>query len=166
MTLVKASSGCVIVIDTASNSGVSHVPSQPVIVPSSRETHGRGSGLPNTTRDTTGKSGNVFGNPAAQEGSSSALFKSSRNQASFYCEMGPGSTKKTLGPEKAVTREPQDFSKVFPGFQRGSGVFDYTGGTYSHCFVLDYPRFPVSEMHLGRLPDSMEFSMLELQLQD
>ena len=78
--------------------------------------------------------------------------------------MGPGSTKKTLGPEKEVTREPQDFSKVFPGFQRGSGVFEHTGGTYPHGVVLDYPRFVVSEMHLGKFPDSMEFQCWNVNL--
>ena len=70
--------------------------------------------------------------------------------------MGPESTEKTLGPEKAVTREPQDFSKVVPGFQRGSGVFEHTGGTFPHGVVLDYPRYLVWEMHLGKFPDSME----------
>ena len=74
-------------LDTASSSGVSHVPSQPVIVPSSRETHGRDSGLPTTTQDTTGNSGNVFVNPAAQEGYSLAIFNNSRNQASLCCGM-------------------------------------------------------------------------------
>ena len=51
--------------DTAGSSGGSHVPRQPVIVTSSREMHGRDSGLPTTSRDTTGNSGNVSGNAAS-----------------------------------------------------------------------------------------------------
>ena len=44
-----------------------------------------------------------------------------------------------------------------PRFQRGAGVYDHTGGTYSQCGVVDCPRFPISELHLGNFPDSMEF---------
>ena len=69
--------------DTASSSGASHVPTQPVIIPSSREMLGRDSGLLTATRDTKGTSGNVSGNPAAREKSSSAIFENSRNQASL-----------------------------------------------------------------------------------
>ena len=33
----------------------------------------------------------------------------------------------------------------------------HTGGTYPHNGVMDYPIFPISEMHLGKYPDSLEF---------
>ena len=36
-------------------------------------------------------------------------------------------------------------------------MLNHTGGTYSHSGVMDYPRFQISEMHLGNFPDSMEF---------
>ena len=36
-------------------------------------------------------------------------------------------------------------------------VKSYWCGTYSHCGVIDYPRFPISELHLGTFPGSMEF---------
>ena len=36
-------------------------------------------------------------------------------------------------------------------------MLSHTGGTYSHSGVIDYPRFPISELHLGKFPDSMEF---------
>ena len=29
--------------------------------------------------------------------------------------------------------------------------------TYSHVGVMEYPRFPISELHLAKFPDSMEF---------
>ena len=36
-------------------------------------------------------------------------------------------------------------------------MYDHTGGTYSHNGMIDYPRFQISEMHLGKFPDSVEF---------
>ena len=36
-------------------------------------------------------------------------------------------------------------------------LMNHTGGTYSHDGVIDYPRFPFSEVHLGKFPGSMEF---------
>ena len=59
--------------------------------------------------------------------------------------------------EKEVKREPQDLSISAPRFKRGAGVFDHTGGTCSHGGVIDYPRFPISEMHLGKFPETTDF---------
>ena len=56
-----------------------------------------------------------------------------------------------------MMREPQNSSKTVPCFQRGAGVFDHTGGTYPHGGVVGYPKFPVSEMHLGEFPEFVEF---------
>ena len=56
-----------------------------------------------------------------------------------------------------MRREPLNTSISLPRFQRGAGVYDHTVGTYSHNGMIDYPRFPISEMHLGKFPDSMEF---------
>ena len=36
-------------------------------------------------------------------------------------------------------------------------MLNHTGGTYSHSGVIDYPRFPISKLHLGKFLDSMEF---------
>ena len=63
--------------ETASSSEVSHLPGQPVVIPSSREVLGRDSGLPTMTPNTKGNSGYVSEGPAAQEGSSSAIFRNS-----------------------------------------------------------------------------------------
>ena len=40
---------------------------------------------------------------------------------------------------------------------KGAGCSNHTGGTCSHSGMMDYPRFPTSEMHLGKFSDSMEF---------
>ena len=48
-------------------------------------------------------------------------------------------------------------SILAPRFQSGGGLLNHTGGTYSHGGTIDYTRFPVSELHLGEFPDSVEF---------
>ena len=63
----------------------------------------------------------------------------------------------TKRPENEMRREPQDSSIPVPRFQSGGGLLNHTGGTYSHGGMIDYPRFPISEMHLGNVPDSTEF---------
>ena len=61
--------------DTASSSGASHVPSQPLIIPSPREVRSRDSGLLCDTRNTMGTSGNVFESRPAREGPPSSMFE-------------------------------------------------------------------------------------------
>ena len=46
--------------DTASSSGASHVPSQPLIISNPREMRNRDSGLPRDARNIMGTTGNVF----------------------------------------------------------------------------------------------------------
>ena len=128
--------------DTASSSRAPHVPSQPVIVPTSRGMLSRDSGLPPTTRDTLGTAGNVFESVPAREGSSSAVFESSRDLATSSCGPRPESTDKTLVQDREVMREPQNSSEAVPCFQRGAGVFDHTCGTYSHGGMSDIRDFP------------------------
>ena len=41
-----------------------------------------------------------------------------------------------------------------------------SGRTYSRHGVMDSQRYPISELHLGKFPDSFKFSKLESQLQD
>ena len=36
-------------------------------------------------------------------------------------------------------------------------MWNHTGGTYSYNDMVEEPRFHISEMHLGKFPDSMEF---------
>ena len=55
-----------------------------------------------------------------------------------------------------MKRESLNTSIQSPHFQSRSGMLNHTGGTYSHG-VRDYPRFPPTEWHLGKNPDSMEF---------
>ena len=36
-------------------------------------------------------------------------------------------------------------------------MLNRTGGTYSHGGMMEYPRIPITEMHLGKISDSLEF---------
>ena len=56
-----------------------------------------------------------------------------------------------------MKREPLNKSIPLPHFQNGDGMLNHTGGTYSHSGMMNYPRFPISELHLGKFRDSMEF---------
>ena len=99
--------------------------------------------------------GDVFEILPAREGPPSALFENSKNLASSSsCGMRPDVTGGIMVPEREMRREPQNSSTPVPRFQKGAGIFDLTGGTYSHNGMMDYPRFPILEMHLGKFPDS------------
>ena len=64
--------------ETASSSGATHIPSQPLIILSPRNMSRCDSGLPHDTRNFWCTSGNVFERPPAQEGRSSTFFKGQR----------------------------------------------------------------------------------------
>ena len=56
-----------------------------------------------------------------------------------------------------MKRESLNTSIPLLHFQSGKGMLHHTGGTYSHSGMMDYPRIPITEMHLGKFPDSVEF---------
>ena len=100
------------------------------------------SGLPHDTRNIVGTSGNV------------TCSRRSTASSSRFLRPGISGITMVLGREKR--RELQNLSTPVPHFQSGSGSLNHTGGTCSHGGMIDYPRYPISEMHLGRSPDSME----------
>ena len=65
-----------------------------------------------------------------------------------------------------MRREPLNTSILLHHFQSGGGTLNLTGGTYSHSGIMDYPRLPISEMHLGKFCDSMEFFKLEVNFKN
>ena len=108
----------------------------------------RDSGLPLDTRKPMRISGNVFESLLAREGPSSPL-ENTWHLASFSCGLGPG-----------VIRDPQCSQRQTPRFNQGMGTLKlvyHIGGTYSKNGVVDYRILPISELHLGKLPDSWEF---------
>ena len=105
-----------------------------------------------------GTSGNVLERLPAREGRTSTIFNNPKNLASSSQELGPDITGNTMVPESEMIREPQKSSIPAPRFQRGGGILNYTGGTYSHNGMIEYARFPISELHLGKFPDSVGIS--------
>ena len=91
------------------------------------------------------------------------LFEKSRNVASSSCGLRPEATRPTMVSEKDETRATEIFDTctLLP---KGASVFDHTGGTYSHSVMMDYPRSPISDMHLGKFPDSMVFQSWNVNL--
>ena len=89
----------------------------------------------------------------ARGGLPSAFFDNSRNLASSSCGLRPEITRNATVPERETRREPQNSSTSVPRFQ--SGGLNHTGETHSHGGMMDYPRFPISEMYLGKFPGSM-----------
>ena len=114
------------------------------------------SGLRHDTRNIVGTSGIVFVRPSAPEGRTSTLLNNPKNLASSFLKLGPDTEGNAKRPENEMRREPKNSSTFLPRSQRGTGVYDHTGGTYSHNGMIHYPTFPISELHLGKFPDSME----------
>ena len=85
------------------------------------------------------------------------VFNNSKNLASSSQELRPETTGTTRRRESEMKSEPLNTSIPSPDFQSGGGMLHHTGGTCSHGGMIDYPRLPISEMHLGKIPDSMEF---------
>ena len=77
------------------------------------------------------------------------IFNNSKNLASSSVKLGPDTEGNAKRPDKEMRREPYNSSIRVPRFQRGAGVYDRTGGTYSHSGMMDYPRIPISEWNLG-----------------
>ena len=118
-------------------------------------------GLLHDTWLITGTSGHDIQRPLAQEGRPSAFFNNSKNLASPSQELRPDITGTTKRSESELRREPYHF------FQSGGGILNHIGGTCSRRGMIDYPRFPMSELHLGKFLDAMDFeSWLERQLQN
>ena len=97
----------------------------------------------------------------AREGPSSALFENSRNLASSSSGLGPRTTGNLMEHGRGVRREPQSSSILTPHFfDQGIttlNTLSHTGGTYSHNGMMDYPIFPIWEIHLRKFPHSLGF---------
>ena len=139
------------------SSGATHVPDQTSTILSSRTLPRCDSGLPRNTQNCMGTTGNVFERLPAQEGLFSTILNNSKNLASSSQELRPDTTGTTRRRESEIKRESLNTSTPSTHFQSRSGMLHHTGGTYSHDGMLDYPRFPIAELHLGKFPDSLEF---------
>ena len=101
--------------ETASSSGMSHVPSQSPRTPSPRCTLGLDSGLPHY-RNSMDISGNVFESLFAQERISPSIpSNSNKDLADEYCE---GVPRVAMRHGEGLRREPQSSTKPTPRFSR------------------------------------------------
>ena len=103
---------------TGSSSGASHVPSQPLNVPSPSGMLGRDSGLPLDTRNSMGTSGNVFKMPWCLRRTIPNFLREFKNLASSSCGLGSGNTGNIVEHGRGVRREPQSSSIQPPHFNQ------------------------------------------------
>ena len=144
--------------ESGSSSGATHVPSQPSTVLSPRAMARCDSGLPRGTRNYTGTSGNVFERPPAREGQSSTFCNNSKNLASSSQELKPDTTGTTRRRERERNeKRTVEYVNPFTTFPKRWWHVEHTGGSCSLSGMMHYPRIPISELHLGKFPDSMEF---------
>ena len=61
-------------------------------------------------------------------------------------ELRPDTAGNAKRLESEIRRETRNSSIPAPRFQSGSGLLNHTGGTYSHGGMMDYTRFPISEV--------------------
>ena len=148
-------------LEAASTSGLSHVPTQPMSIPSPRRKISRDSCLQPDTRNSLGTSGHVFEGPPAPGEPSSALFGNSKNLASVSCRSKPIDTGKNCGTEREVLRkEPQNCSIPTPRFARkfsSRNPLYHAGGTYLQNCMMEIPRNQISELHFDEFPDTSGF---------
>ena len=103
--------------ETASSSGVTHVPSKPSTIPSPRTMPCPRFGISaRYTEFKTGASRNLCERPPAQEGRPSTFFNKSKNMASSSQELRPDITGTTKRPESEMKREPLNTSNPFTIF--------------------------------------------------
>ena len=67
----------------------------------------------------------------------------------------PGTEGNAKRSEKELRREPKNASIPVPRFQSGGGLINHIFGTYSLSDMIDYPRFPISDLHLGKISGSI-----------
>ena len=85
--------------ETTNSSGVSHVPSPAMSIPSPRGMISRDSCLQSDTRNPLATSGNVFEGLLARSAPSSAFFGNSKNFAPSSCRLKPIDTGQNCGQE-------------------------------------------------------------------
>ena len=98
--------------ETANSSGLSHVPSQPMSIPSPRGMTSRDSCLQPATRNSLGTSGHVFESVLVRCEPTSALFENSKNLASSSCRLTPIETGKIAEQREGLRKELQDYTML------------------------------------------------------
>ena len=140
--------------ETAGSSGASHVTSPPLTNPSYRTVPRRDSGLPPETLNMIGIS-DVFERLLAREEQPQNI---SNNHGIWHLLLVEWN-QNLQNIQWQQDRRGDLSNKTYPIWETlstGDEISLHTGGTYSHVGMMEYPRFPVSELHLAKFPDSME----------
>ena len=148
--------------ESGSSSGATHVPSQPSTIPSPRT-------LSRCARYTE-----FYGYYRKRSRTTTCSWRTilhsstiQRILASSSHELRPGTTGTTRRQERVKWKENRlNTSIPLPHFQSGGGMLNRTGGTYSHSGAMDYLRFPISELHVGKISWLHGIPKLECQLQE
>ena len=148
--------------ETASRSGVSHIPSQHLNIPSPRGMVSCDSGLHHDARNSLGSSGNVFEGLPDRERPSSASFENPKNLASSSCGLGSGNT---MEHWNVVRRDPRSSSIPIPRFDHGIATLNPWRNLFSK-----WCAGPSEISDLGtapwKIPELIGVSKLESQLQN
>ena len=144
---------------SGSSSGATHVPDQPLTLPSPRPMPCCDSGLPRDTQNGTGTTGNYFERPPAQEGPSTTIFNNSKNlvQSWYYRN---SKEKKVKWKENRWTHQ-----FLYTTSKVEVACWIILVELISHSGKMDCTRFP----HLGNASRKVSWlygiSKLESQLQ-
>ena len=135
--------------ETASSSGLSHVPSHPMSIPSPRGMLSRDSCLQHDTRNSYGTSGNVFENLLAPNEPSAALTKFKKS-CSGTMRARVSEHRKTFVRADDLDRNTQRFAILTARFARTFPTWNlpsHAEGAYQqNCMVLT-PRFARTFSH-------------------
>ena len=93
-----------------------------------------------------------------QEGPPSTIINNSKNLTSSSQELRPDTTEAARRRESEMKRESLNTSIPSLHFQSRSGMLNHTGGTHSRSGLMDFPRFPISELHLGKFLTLFNFN--------
>ena len=108
-----------------------------------------------------GISGNVFESVLPRGQPSLALFENSRNSRNHLLAYWDQVRRKILWNMEEEWDESRRGRQYQPHVLIKSvatlNPVSHTGGTYSRTSVMDFPRYPISEVYLGKFPESLEF---------
>ena len=153
--------------ETASSSALSHVPSQPISIPSPRGMISRDSCQQSDTRNSLGTSGQVFEGLPARGEPSSALFGNSKNLASSSCRLKPIEKGKIAEQREVLRIELQNCTIPGPRFVRKFSTWNplyHAGGTYPQNCMMECLRNQISELHFDKFPDTSGFQCWKTNL--
>ena len=147
-------------LETASSSGFSHVPSQPMSIPSPRGMISRDTCLQPDTRNSFGISGNVFKDLPAPSEPPAAFVGNSRISASAQCEPMSLNTGRLADRANEMERNTQHFATPTPRFVRNFSIHNppsHAQGPYPQNCVVEQPGNQVPDMHFDKFPDLSTF---------